>query len=55
MIIGDVECFGGDCYALAFGVPAALMVIALGKEIGMTVNHWQCYHLSFCKTVLIEW
>ncbi|XP_078233109.1 solute carrier family 15 member 2 isoform X3 [Pogona vitticeps] len=26
---GDVECFGGDCYALAFGVPAALMVIAL--------------------------
>uniref|UniRef100_A0A670KFX5 Solute carrier family 15 member 2 n=1 Tax=Podarcis muralis TaxID=64176 RepID=A0A670KFX5_PODMU len=25
----DVECFGGDCYALAFGVPAALMVIAL--------------------------
>ncbi|XP_048049481.1 solute carrier family 15 member 2 isoform X1 [Megalobrama amblycephala] len=26
---GDVQCFGGDCYALAFGVPAALMVIAL--------------------------
>ncbi|KAI1885242.1 hypothetical protein AGOR_G00218150 [Albula goreensis] len=26
---GDVECFGGDCYALAFGVPAALMIIAL--------------------------
>uniref|UniRef100_A0A9J7ZS60 Solute carrier family 15 member 2 n=1 Tax=Cyprinus carpio carpio TaxID=630221 RepID=A0A9J7ZS60_CYPCA len=26
---GDVKCFGGDCYALAFGVPAALMVIAL--------------------------
>ncbi|XP_059503511.1 solute carrier family 15 member 2 isoform X2 [Stegostoma tigrinum] len=25
----DVQCFGGDCYALAFGVPAALMVIAL--------------------------
>uniref|UniRef100_A0AAR2K0Y5 Solute carrier family 15 member 2 n=1 Tax=Pygocentrus nattereri TaxID=42514 RepID=A0AAR2K0Y5_PYGNA len=25
---GDVQCFGGDCYALAFGVPAALMVIA---------------------------
>uniref|UniRef100_A0A669BK10 Solute carrier family 15 member 2 n=1 Tax=Oreochromis niloticus TaxID=8128 RepID=A0A669BK10_ORENI len=22
-------CFGGDCYALAFGVPAALMVVAL--------------------------
>uniref|UniRef100_A0A8C9STR7 Solute carrier family 15 member 2 n=1 Tax=Scleropages formosus TaxID=113540 RepID=A0A8C9STR7_SCLFO len=26
---GDVQCFGGDCYALAFGVPAALMIIAL--------------------------
>uniref|UniRef100_A0A6Q2YL06 Solute carrier family 15 member 2 n=1 Tax=Esox lucius TaxID=8010 RepID=A0A6Q2YL06_ESOLU len=26
---GDVKCFGGDCYALAFGVPAILMVIAL--------------------------
>ncbi|XP_076857890.1 solute carrier family 15 member 2 isoform X2 [Brachyhypopomus gauderio] len=25
----DVQCFGGDCYALAFGVPAALMLIAL--------------------------
>nr|XP_028562232.1 solute carrier family 15 member 2 [Podarcis muralis] len=29
LLLGDVECFGGDCYALAFGVPAALMVIAL--------------------------
>ncbi|XP_066497529.1 solute carrier family 15 member 2 isoform X2 [Hoplias malabaricus] len=26
---GDVQCFGDDCYALAFGVPAILMVIAL--------------------------
>ncbi|KAM6986615.1 solute carrier family 15 member 2 [Aplochiton taeniatus] len=26
---GDVKCFGDDCYALAFGVPAALMVVAL--------------------------
>uniref|UniRef100_A0A8C7U585 Solute carrier family 15 member 2 n=1 Tax=Oncorhynchus mykiss TaxID=8022 RepID=A0A8C7U585_ONCMY len=26
---GNVQCFGGDCYALAFGVPAILMVIAL--------------------------
>ncbi|KAJ8283069.1 hypothetical protein COCON_G00055880 [Conger conger] len=25
---GDVQCFGGDCYALAFGVPAILMIIA---------------------------
>uniref|UniRef100_A0A8C5AB64 Solute carrier family 15 member 2 n=1 Tax=Gadus morhua TaxID=8049 RepID=A0A8C5AB64_GADMO len=26
---GDVKCFGDDCYALAFGVPAVLMVAAL--------------------------
>ncbi|KAI7808707.1 solute carrier family 15 member 2 [Triplophysa rosa] len=26
---GDVQCFGRDCYALAFGVPAVLMIIAL--------------------------
>ncbi|KAJ8012348.1 hypothetical protein DPEC_G00041770 [Dallia pectoralis] len=26
---GDVKCFGGDCYALAFGVPAILMIVAL--------------------------
>ncbi|XP_040004174.1 solute carrier family 15 member 2 isoform X2 [Xiphias gladius] len=25
----DVQCFGGDCYALAFGVPAALMIVAI--------------------------
>jgi dipeptide/tripeptide permease len=25
---GDVECFNNDCYPLAFGVPALLMVIA---------------------------
>ncbi|XP_043550452.1 solute carrier family 15 member 2 [Chiloscyllium plagiosum] len=29
MLRAEVQCFGGDCYALAFGVPAALMVIAL--------------------------
>ncbi|XP_037096164.1 solute carrier family 15 member 2 [Syngnathus acus] len=26
---GDVQCFGDDCYALAFGVPAVLMMVAL--------------------------
>ncbi|KAI5620948.1 solute carrier family 15 member 2, partial [Silurus asotus] len=31
-----VQCFGGDCYALAFGVAAALMVVALGIFIGGT-------------------
>ncbi|KAJ8255438.1 hypothetical protein GJAV_G00204880 [Gymnothorax javanicus] len=29
----DVQCFGGDCYALAFGVPAILMLIALAVFI----------------------
>ncbi|XP_027701024.1 solute carrier family 15 member 2-like isoform X2 [Vombatus ursinus] len=29
MLRGDVQCFGGDCYALAFGVPGMLMVLAL--------------------------
>lgn len=28
-IIGDVQCFGRDCYPLAFGVPAILMVVSL--------------------------
>lgn len=32
---GDVQCFGGDCYALAFGVPAVLMMVALGKIMHM--------------------
>lgn len=35
---GDVQCFGGDCYALAFGVPATLMVIALGKCFTLPVS-----------------
>lgn len=26
---GDVQCFGADCYPLAFGVPAGLMVFSL--------------------------
>lgn len=39
--LGDVQCFGEDCYALAFGVPGLLMVIALGKSSGAeeTNNH----------------
>ncbi|XP_053327895.1 solute carrier family 15 member 2 [Spea bombifrons] len=31
---GDVQCFGTDCYALAFGVPAALMLVALVVFVG---------------------
>ncbi|XP_006162428.1 solute carrier family 15 member 2 [Tupaia chinensis] len=29
MLRGDVQCFGDHCYALAFGVPGLLMLIAL--------------------------
>ncbi|XP_008051179.1 solute carrier family 15 member 2, partial [Carlito syrichta] len=29
MLRGDVQCFGEDCYALAFGVPGLLMMTAL--------------------------
>ncbi|XP_006869411.1 PREDICTED: solute carrier family 15 member 2 isoform X1 [Chrysochloris asiatica] len=29
MLRGDIQCFGEDCYALAFGIPGLLMVIAL--------------------------
>ena len=28
----DIDCFGtGECFALAFGVPAVLMIVSLGK------------------------
>jgi len=30
--IGDVQCFGYDCYSLAFGVPALLMLIAISNK-----------------------
>ena len=26
---GRIQCFGGPCYLLAFGVPAILMLVAL--------------------------
>ncbi|XP_074157448.1 solute carrier family 15 member 2 [Sminthopsis crassicaudata] len=29
MLRGNLQCFGGDCYALAFGVPGILMAVAL--------------------------
>ncbi|XP_068102315.1 solute carrier family 15 member 2 [Hyperolius riggenbachi] len=34
LLRGDVQCFGTDCYALAFGVPAALMFVALIVFVG---------------------
>ncbi len=32
----DVKCFGNDCYPLAFGVPALLMLIAVGVFVAGT-------------------
>lgn len=29
IFLGDVNCFGNDCYPLAFGVPAVLMIISV--------------------------
>nr|BAB31192.1 unnamed protein product [Mus musculus] len=34
MLRGDVKRFGEDCYALAFGIPGLLMVLALGEWSG---------------------
>lgn len=33
-----MQCFGGDCYALAFGVPAALMAFSLGNFFSFTLS-----------------
>ena len=29
IITGNVKCYGDDCYSLAFGIPAALMLMAI--------------------------
>ena len=34
---GSVTCFGQECYALAFGVPAALMLVAVSKYSEKTI------------------
>jgi hypothetical protein len=50
---GDVQCFGEDCYALAFGVPGLLMVVALGKYSGqrkLTITY--AYHLKIIMWAL---
>uniref|UniRef100_A0A668ACW4 Solute carrier family 15 member 2 n=1 Tax=Myripristis murdjan TaxID=586833 RepID=A0A668ACW4_9TELE len=39
MLRADVQCFGDDCYALAFGVPAVLMIIALGESPSLHRTH----------------
>ncbi|KAM9710817.1 solute carrier family 15 member 2 [Menidia menidia] len=53
---GDVQCFGGDCYALAFGVPAALMVVALvvfiaGSSLYKTVPPQGNVLLEVCNCI----
>ena len=32
---GDVSCFGHDCYMLAFGVPALLMILSIGMWLAL--------------------
>jgi len=35
----DVQCFGDDhCYPLAFAIPAALMIFALGKRTSLSLK-----------------
>ncbi|XP_029461071.1 solute carrier family 15 member 2 isoform X2 [Rhinatrema bivittatum] len=53
---GDVKCFGSDCYALAFGVPALLMVVALvvfisGSSMYKTYPSQGNIMLSVCKCI----
>ncbi|XP_053139525.1 solute carrier family 15 member 2 isoform X2 [Hemicordylus capensis] len=61
---GDVKCFGGDCYALAFGVPASLMVIALVVFISgngmykksppqgnILLEVWKCIWFAFTNRI----
>lgn len=32
VLIGDVQCFNEDCYFLAFGLPAILMILSISKR-----------------------
>ena len=58
--VGDVQCFGKDCYALAFGVPGLLMLIALGKCSGATklittdAFHMESMSKHFSQTILFS-
>lgn len=43
----DVHCFGNnDCYSLAFGVPGALMIVAIGKKCHL--------HVSYCTLTILS-
>src|SRR4029434_7356029 len=47
---GDVQCFGSDCYALAFGVPAVLMIIALCEYHTHTHTHTHTHSHTYTHT-----
>ncbi|MGH0164948.1 UNVERIFIED_CONTAM: hypothetical protein FKN15_048075, partial [Acipenser sinensis] len=55
LLRGNVQCFGGDCYALAFGVPAALMAVALvlifQYILHYTSIHWRKSLITEIKMV----
>lgn len=44
----DVKCFGeNDCFSIAFGVPALLMAVSIGKLSDILVNH-ECFMIGLC-------
>lgn len=48
----DVQCFEQEtCFSLAFGVPAALMIIAVGEYLQLKV--WISRNLSFLSAIFI--
>lgn len=45
----DVHCFGeNDCYSLAFGVPAILMVTSICKNFNVKIQEKICIFKVFC-------
>ena len=49
----DVQCFGNDCYALAFGVPAMLMFVAVSKYFLCALDKRLDFNLR-CHTAKIR-
>lgn len=53
----DVHCFGGDtCFPLAFGVPAILMILSLGKYMSFIqyIALASCSNLCMIVTTVIS-
>ena len=46
-----VQCFGGDCFPVAFGVPAALMLLSLSKYWNILTQYIESWTkwLTFCR------